>query len=136
MIILKTLASQMANHVAPWKDEEGWTHSNCPDGHSFPGMVCRLSRYLRYPECPEYVAKEVTEDEELVPQVYVYVSPHLNRPHILHEIGPTLRGAYEAAALAALTELCERHSNDLDIAPASYLLVYYQADGPWRDRCQ
>ena len=78
----------------------------------------------------------MTEDEELVHQVYVYLSPHPDRPHILHETSPTLREAYEAAALAALTELCERHSEDLDIAPASYLLVHYQADGPWRDHYQ
>jgi len=126
----------MANHVAPWEDEECWTHNNCLDGHSFPGMVCRLSRYLRYPQCPEYVAKEVTEDEELVHQVYVYLSPHPDGAHILHETSPTLREAYEAAALTALTELCERHSDELDVAPASYLPVHYQADGPWRNRHQ
>ena len=136
MLILKTFASQMANHVAPWEDKDGWTHSNCPEGRSFPEMVCRISRYLEYPQCPEYAAKEVTKNEELVHKVYIYLPPHPERSHILHETGPTLREAYEAAALATLTELCERHSRDLDIAPASYLLVCHQADGPWRDRHQ
>ena len=64
----------MADHVAPWEDEDGWTHSNWPDGYSFPDTVCRLSRYLRYPQCPEYAAKEVTENEELVHKVYVYLT--------------------------------------------------------------
>ena len=52
------------------------------------------------------------------------------------QISSTLQEAYEAAALEALTELCERHSGDLDIAPASYLPIHYQADGHWRVRHQ
>ncbi len=126
----------MANHVAPWEDEEGWTHSNCPNGYNFPEMLCSLSRYLGYPQCPEYAAKVVTENEEQVYQVYIYLSPHPDRAHILQETAPTLREAYEAAALEALTELCERHSGELDFAPASYLPIHYQADGHWRVRHQ
>ena len=126
----------MANHVAPWEDEEGWTHSNCPNGYNFPEMMCSLSRYLGYPQCPEYAAKVVTENEEQVYQVYIYLSPHPDRAHILQETAPTLREAYEATALEALTELCERHSGELDFAPASYLPIHYQADGPWRVRHQ
>ncbi len=126
----------MANHVAPWEDEEGWTHSNCPNGYNFPEMLCSLSRYLGYPQCPEYAAKMVTENEEQVYQVYIYLSPHPDRAHILQETAPTLREAYEAAALEALTELCERHSGELDFAPASYLPIHYQADGHWRVRHQ
>ena len=77
----------MADHVAPWEDDDGWTHSNYPEVRSFPEMVCRLSRYLEYPQCPEYAAKEVIENEELVHKVYVYLSPHPGRSHILHETG-------------------------------------------------
>ena len=134
MLIHKVFVSQMANHVAPWEDEEGWTHSNCPNGYNFSDMLCKLSRYLGYPQCPEYIAKVVTKNEEHVYQVYIYFSPHPDRAHILQETFPTLREAYEAAALEALTELCERHSCDLDIAPASYLPIHYQADGHWRVR--
>ena len=76
------------------------------------------------------------ENEEQVYQVYIYLSPHPDRAHILQETFPTLQEAYEAAALEALTELCERHSGDLESAPASYLPVHYQADGPWRVRHQ
>src|SRR5438552_18274015 len=123
---------QMANHVALWEDEEGWTHNNYPNGYNFPEMLCSLSRCLGYPQCPEYAAKIVTENEEQVYQVYIHLSPHPERAHILQETCPTLREAYEAVALAALTELCERHSGDLEGAPASYLPVHYQADGPWR----
>src|SRR5438105_10285066 len=65
-----------------------------------------------------------------------FLSPHLDRAHILQETFPTLREAYEAAALEALTKLCERHSGNLDIAPASYLPIHYQADGHWRVRHQ
>src|SRR6266542_6895849 len=61
---LRVFVSQMATHVAPWEDEEGWTHSNCPNGYNFPNMLCELSRYLGYPQCPEYIAKVVTENEE------------------------------------------------------------------------
>src|SRR6266540_4641842 len=89
-LILKMFASQMANHVAPWEDEDGWTHSNCTEGCSFFEMVYRLSRYLEYPQCPEYAAKEVTENEELVHKVYVYLPPHHGRSHILHETSPTV----------------------------------------------
>ena len=97
----------MVNHIVPWEDEDGWTHSNCPEGRGFSDMVCSLSRYLRYPQCPEYATKQVIEDEELMHEVYVYLTPHPGRSHILHETGSTLREAYEAAALATLTELCE-----------------------------
>src|SRR6266498_2715273 len=55
---------------------------------------------------------------------------------MIREIAPTLREAYEAVALEALAELCERHSGELENAPASYLPVHYQADGPWRARHQ
>jgi len=126
----------MSNHVVPWEDEDGWTHSNCPEGRGFSDMVCSLSRYLRYPQCPEYATKQVIENEELMHKVYVYLTPHPGRSHILHEYGPTLREAFEVAALAALTELCERHEEDLDISPASYLPVSHQNDGPWRDHHQ
>src|SRR5438552_14259903 len=34
------------------------------------------------------------------------------------------------------SELCDRHSGELENAPASYLPVHYQADGPWRARYQ
>src|SRR6266498_1553877 len=126
----------MANHVAPWEDEEGWAHSNCPNGYNFPEMLCSLSRYLGYPQCPGYITKVVMENEEQVYQVYIYLSPHPDRAHILQEICPTLRENYEAAALAALTELCERHSGQLEFAPAAYLPIQYQADEPWRVRHQ
>src|SRR6266542_1157765 len=125
-------ALQMVNHVAPWEDEEGWTHSNCPNGYNFPDMLCSLSRYLGYPQCPEYIAKVVMENGEQVYQVYIYLSPHLDGAHILQEICPTLRETYEAVALAALTELCERHSGQLEFSPAAYLPIHYQADEPWR----
>ena len=49
MLILKLFVAQMANHVVPWEDEEGWTHSNCPKGYHFTDMLCELSRYLGYP---------------------------------------------------------------------------------------
>ena len=119
----------MANHAAPWEDEQGWTHSNYTNGYNFPQMLCNLSRYLGYPQCLEYAAKVVIENEDQVYQVYIHLAPHLERAHILQEICPTLREAFEAATLAALTELCERHSGDLENAPASYLPVHYQADG-------
>src|SRR6266540_5498755 len=125
-------ALQMANHVAPWEDKQGWTHSNCTNGYNFPEMPCSLSRYLGYPQCPEYAAKMVTENEEQVYQVYIHLSPHSDRAHILQETTPALRDAYEAATLETLTELCERHSVELDFAPASYLPIHYQADGHWR----
>src|SRR5207244_9254016 len=54
---------QMANHAAPWEDENGWTHSNCPVGYRFPEMLCKLSRYLGHPQCPEYISKVVLENE-------------------------------------------------------------------------
>src|SRR6266498_1331369 len=92
----------MANHVIPWEDEEGWTHSNCPNGYNFLEMLCSLSRYLGYPQCPEYVAKVVIENEDQVYQVYIHLSPYLERAHILQETCPTLWEAYEAVALAAL----------------------------------
>src|SRR5438105_3542292 len=103
---------------------------------TIPEMLCSLSCYLGYPQCPEYAAKVVVENEAQVYQVYIHLSPHPDRAHILQETAPTLREAYDAAALEALTELCERHSGDLGSAPASYLPVHYQADGPWRVRHQ
>ena len=114
---------QMTDHVAPWEDEEGWTHSNCPNGYNFPDVVCHLSRYLGYPQCPEYITKMVTENEEQVHQVFIYLTPHPDRVHMFQEMNPTLRETYKVVALAALTELCERHEEDLDISPASYLPV-------------
>ena len=126
----------MTDHVAPWEDEEGWTHSNCPNGYNFPDVVCHLSRYLGYPQFPEYITKMVTENEEQVHQVFIYLNPHPDRVHMFQEMNPTLREAYEAVALAALTELCERHAADLDVAPVSYLPIHHQADGPWRVRHQ
>ena len=122
----------MANHVASWDDEEGWTHSNCSDGYKFPEMLCNLSRYLGYSQCPEYAAKMVTENEAQVYQVYIYLSPHPDGAQMMQEIAPTLREAYEAVALEALAELCERHSGELDDAPTSFLPIHYQADEPWR----
>ena len=89
---------QMADHVAPWEDEEGWTHSNCPNGYNFPDVVYHLSRYLGYPQCPEYIAKMVTENEEQVHQVFIYLTPHPDRVHMFQETNPTLREAYEAVA--------------------------------------
>src|SRR5437016_3626503 len=110
----ETFASQMANHAAPWEDEQGWTHSNCPNGYNFPQMLCNLSRYLGYPQCPEYAAKVVIENEDQVYQVYIHLAPHPKSAHILQEICPTLRDAYEAVALEALIELCEKHSGELE----------------------
>src|SRR5438128_9327662 len=126
----------MADHVAPWEDEEGWTHNNCSNGYNFPDVVCHLSRYLGYPQCPEYIVKVVTENKEQVYQVFIYLTPHPDRVHMFQEMNPTLREAYEAVALTALTELCERHAADLDVAPVSYLPIHHQADGPWRVRHQ
>ena len=99
-------------------------------------MLCSLSRYLGYPQCPEYAAKVVIENEDQVYQVYIHLAPHPDRAHILQETAPTLRDAYEATTLKALTELCERHSGELDFSPASYLPIHYQADGHWRVRHQ
>src|SRR5436190_11683839 len=86
---------QMANHVAPWEDENGWTHSNCPVGYNFPEMLCNLSRYLGHPQCPEYAAKIVTENETQVYQVYIHLAPHPERAQYLQETVRTLREAYE-----------------------------------------
>src|SRR5438105_10929293 len=72
MFIIKLFVAQMTKHVAPWEDDEGWTHSNCPNCYDFPNMLCELSRYLGYPQCPEYIAKVVTENEEQVYQVYIF----------------------------------------------------------------
>src|SRR5438132_1386309 len=89
-----------------------------------------------YPQCPEYITKTVKENEEQVHQVFIYLNPHPDRAHMFQGTNPTLREAYEAVALAALTELCERHAADLDVAPVSYLPIHHQADGPWRVRHQ
>src|SRR5438128_6403606 len=122
----------MAKHIGAWEDEEGSNHSNCRNGYNFPDVVCHLSRYLGYPQCPEYITKMVTKNEAQVHQVFIYLNPHPDRVHMFQETNPTLREAYEAVALAALTLLCERHAADLDVAPVSYLPIHHQADGPWR----
>ena len=94
-----------------------------------------MSQYLGYPQCPEYAVKMVTENEAQVYQVYIYLSPHPDGAQMMQEIAPTLREAYEAVALEALAELCERHSVQLEDAPAAFLPIHYQADLPWRFRC-
>ena len=127
---------QMANHVAPWEDENGWTHSNCPVGYNFSEMLCNLSRYLGHPQCLEYVAKIVTENEAQVYQVYIHLAPHPERAQYLQETARTLREAYELVAHEAIAELCERHSAQLENAPASFLPIHDQADMPWRLRHQ
>ena len=126
----------MANHVAPWEDENGWTHSNCPVGYNFPEMLCNLSRYLGHPQCPEYAAKIVIENEAQVYQVYIHLAPHPERAQYLQETARTLREAYELVAHEAIAELCERHSAQLENAPASFLPSHDQADMPWRLRHQ
>src|SRR5438132_12924218 len=108
----------MANHVAPWEDEQGWTHSNCPNGYNFPQMLCNLSRYLGYPKCPEYEAKVVIENEDQVYQVYIHLAPHRNRAHILQEIGTTLRDDLQVAAVAALAVVSAAQSGDFESVPA------------------
>src|SRR5438876_7839020 len=85
---------QMANHAAPWEDEQGCTHSNCPNGYNFPEMLCNLSRYLGHPQCPEYAVKIVTENEAQVYQVYIHLAPHPERAQYLQETARTLREAY------------------------------------------
>src|SRR5438105_2186864 len=134
ILILRAFLAQMANHVASWEDEEGWTHSNCPDGYNFPKMLCDLSRYLAHSQCPEYAVKMVTENEAQVYQAYIYLPPHPEGAQMIREIAPTLREAFEAVALEALAELCERHSVQLKDAPAAFLPIHYQADQPWRFR--
>src|SRR5438552_8251084 len=96
-------------------------------------MLCRLFRDLGYPQCPEYVYKDIIENEELVYEVNIYLTPVPERSYVFHESGPTLRETYEKVALLAITELCERHIDILDAAPAAYLPVRHQA-GPWRER--
>src|SRR6266540_60334 len=132
MLILRMFLAQMANHVASWEDEEGWTHSNCPDRYNFPKMLCDLSRYLGHSQCPEYAVKMITENEAQVYQAYIYLPPHPEGAQMIREIAPTLREAYEAVALEALAELCERHSVQLEDAPAAFLPIHYQAGQPWR----
>src|SRR5438128_5939546 len=133
LLILRVFVAQMATHVVSWEDEDGWTHGTCPENHNFPNMLCCLSRDLGYPQCPEYVYKDIIENEELVYEVNIYLTPHPERSYVFHESGPTLREAYEKVALTAVTELCERHVDTLDAAPAAYLPVRHQA-GPWRER--
>src|SRR5437868_8577520 len=53
--------------------------------------------------------------------------------YVLHESGPTVRERYEKVGLLAITELCERHVDILNAAPAAYLPVRHQ-DGLWRER--
>src|SRR5437016_7916889 len=134
ILILRVFVAQMATHVASWEDECGWTHGTCPENHNFPNMLCRLSRDLWYPQCPEYVFKDIIENEELMYEANIYLTPHPARSYVFHESGPTLREAYEKVALTALTELCERHVDILDVAPAAYLPVRHQASEPWRER--
>ena len=93
-------------------------------------MWSHLSRYLGYLQCPEYIVKMVTENEEQVYQVFIYLTPHPDRVHMFQETNPTLREAYEAVALVALTELCERHAANLDVAPVSYLPIHHQEMDP------
>ena len=76
---------------------------------------------------------DIIENEELVYEVNIYLTPHPERSYVFHESGPTLRETYEKVALTAITELCERHMDILDTAPAAYLPVRHQA-GPWRER--
>ncbi len=127
---------QMANHAAPWEDENGWTHNNCPVGYRFPEMLCNLSRYLGHPQCPEYISKVVLENEAQVYRVYIHLAPHPERAQYLQETARTLREAYELVAHEAIAELCERHSAQLGNAPASFLPIRDQADMPWRLRYQ
>ena len=127
---------QMANHAAPWEDENGWTHSNCPVGYRFPEMLCNLSRYLGHPQCPEYISKVVLENEAQVYRVYIHLAPHPERAQYLQETARTLREAYELVAHEAIAELCERHSAQLGNAPASFLPIRDPADMPWRLRYQ
>src|SRR5438128_6548743 len=133
ILILRVFVAQMATHVASWEDEDGWTHGTCPENHNFPNMLCRLSRDLGYSQCPEYVYKDIIENEELVYEVNIYLTPVPKRSYVFHESGPTLRETYEKVALTAITELCERHMDILNVAPAAYLPVRHQA-GPWRER--
>src|SRR6266508_1540807 len=127
---------QMANHVAPWEDENGWTHSNCLVGYRFSEMLCNLSRYLGHPQCPEYISKAVLETEAQVYRVYIHFAPHPERAQYLQETARTLREAYELVAHEALAELYERHSAQLRNAPASFLPIRDPADMPWRLRYQ
>src|SRR5438034_2581674 len=76
----------------------------------------------------------VTENEAQVYQAYIYLPPHPDGARMIREIALTLREAYEAVALEALAELCERHSVQLEDAPAAFLPIHYQADQPWRFR--
>src|SRR6266540_6504905 len=133
ILILRVFVAQMSTHAASWQDQHEWTHSTCPENHNFPNMLCRLSRDLEYPQCPEYVYKDIIENEELVYEVNVYLTPVPERSYVFHESGPTLRETYEKVALTAITELCERHMDILDASPAAYLPVRHQA-GPWRER--
>src|SRR5438132_10637457 len=133
ILILRVFVAQMATHVASWEDEDGWTHGTCPENHNFPNMLCRLSRDLGYSQCPEYVYKDIIENEELVYEVNIYLTPVPERSYVFHESGPTLRETYDKVAVLAITELCERHVDILSAAPAAYLPVRHQA-GPWRER--
>src|SRR5207237_5483708 len=85
---------------------------------------------------PRIYSQDGHRNEDQVHQVFIYLTPHPDRVHMFQEMNPTLREAYRAVALAALTELCERHAADLDVAPVSYLPIHHQADGPWRVRHQ
>src|SRR5207253_11305736 len=99
ILILRVFVAQMSTHVASWEDKDGWTHGTCPENHNFPNMLCRLSQDLGYPQCPEYVFKDIIENEELVYEVNIYLTPHPERSYVFHESGPTLREAYEKVAL-------------------------------------
>src|SRR5438876_8744096 len=127
---------QMANHAAPWEDENGWTHSNCRVVYRFSEMLCDFSRYIGHTQCPEYVSKIVLENEAQVYRVYIHLAPHPERARYLQETARTLREAYELVAHEAIAELCERHSAQLGNAPASFLPIHDQADMPWKLRYQ
>src|SRR5207253_5457912 len=132
-IDFRVFVAQMSTHVASWEDEDEWTHGTCPENHNFPNMLCHLSRDLGYLQCPEYVYKDIIENEELVYEVNVYLTPVPERSYVFHESGPTLRETTEKVALLAITELCERHVDILNAAPAAYLPVRRQ-DWLWRER--
>src|SRR5207237_921562 len=76
---------------------------------------------------------DMIENEELVYEVNIYLTSVPERSYVFHESGPTLRETYEKVALTAITELCERHVDILNAAPAAYLPVRHRA-GPWRER--
>src|SRR5436190_17502119 len=99
-------------------------------------MQYNHSRYLGHPQCQEYISKVVLENEAQVYRVYIHLAPHPERAQYLQETARTLREAYELVTHEAIAELCERHSTQLENAPASFLPIHDQADMPWRLRHQ